>query len=201
MIRTHPKWNIVAATVIKNSPFWRDWKFTSFRTIKRCWNFGKNPDVHWAWICSQPQNIFYFSCDHCGKFYWSIGSLQIHQIVLAAEKGREVKRIIGGGQSKKDDRCKCDICGAEMPSRASIEQHMRHKHSTNRIICGYCHQDFNTEYEKKVHLFTSHVDIYPIGCEICDERFEPFSVENTHSIRRIDEIDCFVLFSTKTYQI
>lgn len=107
----------------------------------------------------------------------------MHRNNLAAEK-----RIDEDGQSKKDDWCECDICGAEMPSKAYIEQHMRLKHAPNCIICVYCDQDFKTEYEKKVHSFTTHLNVYPIGCEICDERFALFSMR-----RKFIRWNCFPL--------
>lgn len=83
-------------------------------------------------------------------------------------------------QRNTEPRFKCDICGAESVSKQYIMHHMRRNHSSNRIICVYCEQDFNTEYEKKLHLFTSHVDKYLISCEICDERFELFSIQIIH---------------------
>lgn len=53
---------------------------------------------------------------------------------------------------------------------------MRRTHSSNGIVCEYCDEDFSTQYEKKLHLFKAHSELYPICCDICDERFVPFSM-------------------------
>lgn len=61
-------------------------------------------------------------------------------------------------------------CGFQI-TRINFQPHAIH--STNSIICEYCTKNFSTEDEKKLHLITTHANIYKFSCENCDERYSP----------------------------
>ena len=110
------------------------------------------------------------TCDSCGKYFASKGSLQRHS--------KEIHQGIRKSQAR------CELCGKELSSKTYLELHVKSVHKKEKQFqCDICNKLYSSKshlntHKKQIHTEESLARCYQ--CDSCDKKFKSNGMLKVH---------------------
>uniref|UniRef100_A0A182SUG8 C2H2-type domain-containing protein n=1 Tax=Anopheles maculatus TaxID=74869 RepID=A0A182SUG8_9DIPT len=96
----------------------------------------------------------------------------------------------------------CDICGAELKHRISLEVHLERHVGITHFQCTYCTSSFHTKTEMQNHIAAIHISEDRAECEQCGSVFTSNKllkqhIESHNTARNYECVECKRAFKTQ----
>ena len=104
-----------------------------------------------------------FSCDMCGKKYFSVQSRALH---------------VKSEHSIEEESRKCEICDFESISTHTMNQHLKEKHSNNK--CEYCDHACRDASGMRKHMKACKDTESRFVCEDCGKQYSTAQGRASH---------------------